>query len=118
MGRRGEGHQGLAELWSSPRMVPGGGAEALPGLSWLGGTAPPQGQEGACRWEMAMIVLGFGVDGGHEEALEQPWLGDEGALWRSSIPLHCSATSCCEPAWGNPHPGQGSEPGPSYHLFK
>lgn len=38
-------------------------------------------------------MLGFSAGNGHGEALEQPWLAEEGALRRASIPLCCSATS-------------------------
>lgn len=83
-----------------------------------GGAVLPQAQDRACNWEKAMMVLGFSVGGRHGEALEQPWLGDERALWRPSIPPRSSAASRCEPAWGNSHRRQGSEQGPSYHLAK
>lgn len=63
----------------------------------------PWGWEETYRWEMSMIVLGFCVSGRHGEALGQPCLGVEGALWRPPTPLRCSAMRCCEPAWDNPH---------------
>lgn len=61
-------------------------------LSWLLGL-PCHGARWEREWERAITVLSFSVGIGHGEALEQPWLADEGALRMAPIPLCCSATS-------------------------
>lgn len=35
-----------------------------------------------------MVVLGFSVDGGHGEALEQPWLSDVEAICPAALFRH------------------------------
>lgn len=55
-------------------------------------------------------MLDLSVDGGHGEALEQPWLSDVVAACPAALFRH----KFCEPDQGNPHPRQG----PSYSLAK